>query len=262
LQDFIYKHHSPRSNHKNKREFAGLGMTEITNMEFKLRGFIRQKDKDYFVVRVKTQLGNVNSEQLTALSDIAGKYGRGYLTFTTRLNIDIPWVMQENLDAVKQAVEEVGLKVGGTGPTVRPIVACKGTTCSNGIVDTQGLGRVLDETVFGKNLPAKFKIGITGCQNDCAKAEINDLGFVGKRSSEADGERGYAAYFGGMFGRVHRVGRQAGPLLSSDEAIALTERVIDYMEKNARPKERLGLLIDRVGWKEFLNAIGLTPQSQ
>jgi dissimilatory sulfite reductase (desulfoviridin) alpha/beta subunit len=120
---------------------------------------------------------------------------------------------------------------------------------------------MLDERFFGKKLPAKFKIGITGCKNDCAKAEINDLGFMGQLSPEANGERGYAAYFGGMFGRVHRVGRQAGPLLSLDEAIALTGRVIDYMERNALPKERLGMLIDRIGWEEFLNAIGITPQS-
>jgi dissimilatory sulfite reductase (desulfoviridin) alpha/beta subunit len=244
------------------REFAGFDMREMTDSIFKSRGFIRQKDKNYFVVRVKTQLGNVNSEQLAQLSDIARKYGRSYMTFTTRLNIDIPWVVQENLDAVKQAVEDVGLNVGWTGLTVRPIVACKGsTTCNNGLVDTQGLGRLLDERFFGKNLPAKFKIGITGCKNDCGKAEINDLGFVGQRSSEAKGERGYAAYFGGMFGRVHREGRQAGPLLSLDEAIALTEKVIDYMERNAHPKERLGMLIDRMGWEEFLNAIGLTPES-
>jgi dissimilatory sulfite reductase (desulfoviridin) alpha/beta subunit len=47
--------------------------------------------------------------------------------------------------------------------------------------------------------------------------------------------------------------------LSSDEGIALTEKVIDFMGKNAHPKERLGMLIDRVGWEEFLDAIGLTP---
>ncbi|VVB72239.1 Assimilatory ferredoxin-dependent nitrite reductase [uncultured archaeon] len=234
-------------------------MSEMTNSEFKLLGFIRQKDKNHFVVRVKTQLGNVNSEQLAALSDVARKYGRGYLTFTNRLNIDIPWIMQENLDAARQALEEAGLKVGGTGPTVRPIVACKGTICHNGLVDTQGLGEMLDMRFFGRKLPAKFKIGIAGCQNDCAKAEINDVGFVGQRSSKTRGESGYAAYFGGTFGRDHREGRRAGELLSSDEAVALTERVIEYMERNARPKERLGMLIDRVGWDVFLDAIGLTP---
>jgi dissimilatory sulfite reductase (desulfoviridin) alpha/beta subunit len=236
-----------------------MDVSEMNNLEFKLRGFIRQKDKEHFVVRVKTQVGHVNSEQMAMLSDIAKKYGRSYMTFTNRLNIDIPWVAEENLDAVKQALEEVGLMVGGTGPTVRPIVACKGTICDKGLVDTQGLGKVLDERFFGKKLPAKFKIGITGCPNDCAKAELNDLGFVGWKSSEAAGEAGYRAYFGGTFGRVHRVGQRAGPLLSLNEAVALTERVIDYMEQNARPKERLGMLIDRVGRDEFLKAIGLEP---
>lgn len=234
-------------------------MSEMTPLKLKLRGFIQQKDRNYFVVRIKTQLGNVNSEQLAVLSDLARKYGRGYMTFTARMNIEIPWVAQENLPAVQKAVEEVGLNVGGTGPRVRPIVACKGTVCKNGLVDTQSLGRMLDERFFGRDLPAKFKIGITGCQNDCAKAEINDLGFVGRRSSETKGERGYAAYFGGTFGKVHREGRQAGPLLSEEEAVALTGRVLDYMEKNALPKERLGMLINRLGWVEFLNAIGLTP---
>ena len=232
-------------------------VSEMNDLEFKLQGFIRQKDKEHFVVRVKTQVGQVNSEQMAMLSDIARKYGRGYMTFTTRLNIDIPWVVEENLNAVKQAAEEVGLVVGGTGPTVRSIVACKGTICRNGLVDTQGLGKVLDERFFGKKLPAKFKIGITGCPNDCAKAELNDLGFVGQRSSDSAGEACYGAYFGGMFGRVHREGHRAGQLLSLNEAVALSERVIVFMEQNERPKERLGALIDRVRIEEFLKAIGL-----
>ncbi len=232
-------------------------MSEITETESKLSGFIQQKDKNYFVVRAKSQIGNVNSEQLTALSSISRKYGRGYVTFTTRLNIDIPWIAQDNLDAVKAEVEGIGLKIGRIGPNVKPIVACKGTVCKNGIVDTQGLGRMLDAKFFGKNLPAKFKIGISGCKNGCAKAELNDLGFVGKISSKGEQKRGYAAYFGGTFGRFHREGRPAGPLLSEAEAIELTGKVLDYMEKNARPKERLGMLIDRVGWETFLEAIGL-----
>jgi dissimilatory sulfite reductase (desulfoviridin) alpha/beta subunit len=44
-------------------------------------------------------------------------------------------------------------------------------------------------------------------------------------------------------------------MLSLNEAVALSERVIGYMEQNARPKERLGILIDRVGIEEFLKAI-------
>ncbi len=238
-------------------------MSEITDKELKLQGFIRQKDKDHFVVRVKTQIGNVSSEQMTVLSEIARKYGRGYIYLTNRMNIIIPWVAQENLNEVRQAIEKAGLVVGGTGPTVRPIVACVGTICEHGLADTQLLGKLLDEKFFGKKLPAKLKIGITGCPNDCGKVEINDIGFIGQESTEANTAGNaegmcYAMYLGGMFGRAHREGQRVGPLLSPEEAVAVTDRVIDYMERNAKPGERLGKLIDRVGMDEIIKAIGLS----
>lgn len=176
--------------------------------------------------------------------------------------IIIPWVARENLDEVKQAVEDAGLVVGGTGPTVRPVVACVGTICEHGMADTQGLGKMLDDRFAGRKLPAKLKIGITGCPNDCAKIELNDIGFIGKCRISADvpapGEKCYAAYLGGMFGRVHRIGVPVSGLFSADEAVSLVERVIGYMEKNAKPGERLGALMERVGTEEVLKGIGLS----
>jgi dissimilatory sulfite reductase (desulfoviridin) alpha/beta subunit len=170
-------------------------------------------------------------------------------------------VLQEHLNDVRRAVEKVSMTVGGTGPTVRPIVACVGTICDHGLADTQLLGRLLDERFSGKLLPAKLKIGITGCHNDCAKVEINDIGFMGQRRAKPsvdDEEKCYAMYLGGMFGRAHREGLMVGPLLSPEDAVAMTEKVIDFMDKNAKPGERLGNLIDRVGIEELLKAIGLS----
>jgi anaerobic sulfite reductase subunit C len=238
-------------------------MSEIKDKELKLLGFIRQKDGDHFVVRVKTHLGSVSSEQMAALSEIARKYGRGHIYLTNRLNIMVPWIAEEHLNDVKEAVEKTGMVVGGTGPTVRPIVSCVGTICDHGLADTLLLGRLLDEKFFGGRLPAKLKIGITGCPNDCAKVEINDIGFMGKRSAKAKTAGNaegtcYAMYLGGMFGRAHKEGQRAGPLLSPGEAVAVAEKVIDYMERNAEPGERLGNLIDRVGMEALLKAIGLS----
>ena len=237
-----------------------MNMSEITDKELKLQGFIRQKDKAHFVVRVKTERGNVSSEQMAALSEIARKYGREYIYLTNRMNIIIPWIAQEHLNEVRQLVEKAGLVVGGTGPTVRPIVACVGTICEHGLADTQLLGRLLDEKLFGKRLPAKLKIGITGCPNDCGKVEINDIGFMGQEATDANAaeEKCYAMYLGGMFGRAHREGQRIGPLLSPEEAVAATEKVVDYMNRNAKPGERLGKLIDRVGIWEVLKASGLS----
>ncbi|HWQ20935.1 MAG TPA: hypothetical protein VN455_14235 [Methanotrichaceae archaeon] len=237
-------------------------MSTIKDSDLKPQGFIRQKDGDHFVVRVKTKVGNVTSQQMARLSEVASKYGRGEIYLTTRLNIIIPWVARENLDEVRTAVEEVGLVVGGTGPRVRPVVACVGTICDHGMADTLGLGKMLDERFAGRKLPAKLKIGITGCSNDCAKAELNDIGFMGKCTASAKvagaGEKCFAVYIGGMFGRAHRIGVPVGGLLSADEAVELVGKVIEYMEKNGRPGERLGALIDRVGMEEVLRGIGLS----
>lgn len=149
--------------------------------ELKLQGFINQRDTQYFSLRVVAQGGNMSSTDMENVLKIANKYGRGYIGFTTRLNIEIPWIKEEDIENVKKEVEASGLKIGGTGKKVRPIVACKGTVCTHGLIDTQGLCNKLHGKYFGYKLPAKFKIGIVGCPNNCAKASLNDIGFMGQK---------------------------------------------------------------------------------
>lgn len=155
-------------------------MSQIDTAKLKREGYINQSDKEYFTIRVKLTAGNITSGQMAAVSAIAGKYGRGYVGLTTRLGIEIPWVTLEKLEQVKEELRAVGLAPGGTGPTVRPIVACKGTICVHGLGDTQGLCRELDQKYFGREVGAKCKIGIVGCPNNCAKAQLNDIGFMGQ----------------------------------------------------------------------------------
>lgn len=44
----------------------------------------------------------------------------------------------------------------------------------------------LDERYFARELPHKFKFGVTGCQNNCLKAEENDVGIKGAAIVEWD----------------------------------------------------------------------------
>lgn len=63
---------------------------------------------------------------------------------------------------------------------VRTITACQGQAiCPSGCIDTYALAKELDDRYFARELPHKFKFGITGCQNNCLKAEENDLGIKG-----------------------------------------------------------------------------------
>lgn len=147
----------------------------------KLEGFINQRDKKYFSMRIIVVAGKISTEEMENILSIANKYGRGYISFTTRLSIEIPWIKEEDIQAVKKDIAKYNLQTGGTGKKIRPIVSCKGTICMHGLIDTQGIAKKLHESFFAYELPAKFKIGIVGCPNNCAKAQLNDIGIMGQK---------------------------------------------------------------------------------
>jgi dissimilatory sulfite reductase (desulfoviridin) alpha/beta subunit len=148
--------------------------------EMKALGFLLQNDKEHFAVRFLSKAGNFTVEELNNINKIAEKYGHGYCGLTTRLQIEVPWIKDEDVEKVIQEAKDLGLRHGGTGQKVRPVVACKGTVCLHGNIDTQAICRELETKYFGTDTPHKCKIGIVGCANNCAKANINDIGVMGR----------------------------------------------------------------------------------
>ena len=141
---------------------------------------MRQKQKDHFSLRLSVVGGQVDAKQLAAITEVADKFGHGYIHLTSRQGIEIPFIRLEDIDEVKAALAEGGAKPGVCGPRVRTITACQGSeVCPNGCIETEKLARELNDRYFGQELPHKFKFGVTGCQNNCLKAEENDLGVKG-----------------------------------------------------------------------------------
>ena len=155
-------------------------MAEVDYGTLKKGGFMRQKQKNHFSLRLGVVGGTVTAEQLAAVTEVAKKYGHGYIHLTSRQGIEIPYIKLEDIDAVKEALATGNIAPGVCGPRVRTVTACQGdTVCPNSCVDTQAIAKELSERYFGKELPHKFKFGVTGCQNNCLKAEENDLGIKG-----------------------------------------------------------------------------------
>lgn len=143
-------------------------------------GFMRQKQKNHFSLRLRVVGGQVTARQLAKISEVADKYGHGYVHLTSRQGVEIPFIRLEDIDEVKAALAEGDVAPGVCGPRVRTITACQGSeTCPNGCIESEKLAQELDQRYFGRELPHKFKFGITGCQNNCLKAEENDLGIKG-----------------------------------------------------------------------------------
>lgn len=92
-------------------------------------GFMRQKQKNNFSLRIRVVGGHLDAKQLAKVAEVSEKYGAAI--------------------------------------------------CPSGCIDTYALAEELDERYFGRELPHKFKFGVTGCQNNCLKAEENDVGIKG-----------------------------------------------------------------------------------
>ncbi len=143
-------------------------------------GFMRQKQKNCFSMRLRVVGGNVTAQQLAKIAEVAEQYGNGYVHLTSRQSVEIPFIKLEQIDEVKNALAEGNVEAGVCGARVRTVTACQGeAVCPSGCIDTYALAKELDEHYFAKELPHKFKFGITGCQNNCLKAEENDLGIKG-----------------------------------------------------------------------------------
>ncbi len=153
---------------------------KIDYSALKKGGFMRQKQKGFFSLRLGVVGGNLNTDQLRTVAEVADKYGHGYVHFTSRQSVEIPFINFENVEAVRNELAEGGVKPGVCGPRVRTITACQGSEiCPSGCIDTYTLAKEFDERYFGRELPHKFKFGFTGCQNNCLKTEENDLGVKG-----------------------------------------------------------------------------------
>ena len=156
-------------------------------------GFLADKTtKDCFNARVITRNGKISANEACAIAEAARLFGSGELAMTSRMTVEIQRVPYANIDALIEFLASHGLETGGTGPKVRPIVSCKGTTCRFGLIDTFGLSEEIHERFYKGyhhvKLPHKFKIAVGGCPNNCVKPDINDLGIVGQRVPSVEPE--------------------------------------------------------------------------
>ena len=173
-----------------KEVYIMLTNEQITAV--KGRGFLRNRGTDCFSGRVVAVAGLYTPHELHAIAECAEKFGNGKVIFTSRLSAEIAGIPYDKIPDAEAFLAERGLYFGGTGAKVRPITACKGTTCVFGNIDTQAIAQVIHDKFYigmrDVKLPHKFKIGVGGCPNSCMKPSLNDVGIEGCKSFSFDSE--------------------------------------------------------------------------
>lgn len=238
-----------------------MGQREIDYEALKERGFQRAREDGNVTLRTRFPAGNCTSEDLEKFGDIARKYAKGTVHLTVRQGIEIPNIKLEDVDNVEREIIDAGIDVGACGPRLRSITCCPGTSwCRRGLVNTASLFERLENErgiKCGIHLPHKFKIAISGCPNACTRPQAAEMGIHGAVDASHPEKRiGYAVYLGGCGGLFPRAGIKLDKVYTEEETLSLIERVVGFYKKKAKPRQRLGSLIEETGKEAFLDAVG------
>lgn len=163
---------------------SALTVSAEDEKRVKALGFLNNKGTDNFSGRIITVNGKITAAQHKCIAEAAEKFGNGVVTFTTRLTIEVQGIPYDKIEDFRTYIAKEGLQTGGTGSLVRPVVACKGTTCQYGLLDSFAISEEIHHRFYEGyrtvKLPHKFKIAVGGCPNNCVKPDLNDIGIIGQ----------------------------------------------------------------------------------
>ena len=207
------------------------------------KGAIPQNDNETYAIAPHIPCGIVTPDLLRKIADISEKYHAKALKITGATRLAIVGLKESDIDAVWN---ELGMEKGAAvGLCVRSIRACPGTTfCKLGKQDALGIGMKLDQQYHAAKLPGKFKMAVSGCKLSCSESWVRDIGLIGF-------PEGWTLTIGGNVGMTPRIGKELKTGLNDDQVLTAVEKVISVYTDQAKPGERLGKMIERLGLDPF-----------
>ncbi|MDZ7666339.1 MAG: NAD(P)/FAD-dependent oxidoreductase [Desulfotignum sp.] len=211
------------------------------------KGAIPQNDNETYAIAPHIPCGIVTPDLLRKIADISEKYQAKAIKITGATRLAIVGLKESDIDAVW---EELGMGKGAAvGLCVRSIRACPGTTfCKLGKQDALGIGMKLDRKYHAAALPGKFKMAVSGCKLSCSESWVRDIGLIGFPG-------GWTLTIGGNVGMTPRIGKELVAGLDDDQVLTAVEKVIAVYTDQAKPGERLGKMIERLGLDPFKAAL-------
>jgi len=225
---------------------------EITDDQFRpfrlKHGIYGQRQPGFQMVRVKIPSGVLNPDQLRMLADLADQFSTGRGHVTTRENVQFHFVKMENVPTIMRMIADSGLTTReACGNTVRNITSCP----LAGICPTESFDvtpYALATTRFFlrhpefHDLPRKFKIAFSGCEDDgnCAVAGIHDVGLIARvRGLNGTGRRGFKVLVGGGLGSLPTEAATLTEFLPEEELIPTIEAILRVFKEHGNYKNKL-----------------------
>jgi ferredoxin-nitrite reductase len=193
-----------------------------------------QKQEGLYYIGVVLPVGKMDVAQMRGLADIADRYGSGTIRLTVWQNLLISDIKETDIDAVKQAIENLGFHWSATNVRAG-LVACTGSFgCRFANADTKRHAMAIADHVDSLiQIDQVVNIHLTGCPNSCAQHYIGDIGMLGTKVEVGEDEdmvEGYHMYVGGGYGEDQNIGRQVYESVTAEESPLKAEKMLSaYM---------------------------------
>jgi sulfite reductase (ferredoxin) len=214
-------------------------------------------DDEYFMLRIRVDTGQLSLEQLRTIAEISQRYARDTADITDRQNIQLHWIRIEDVPAIWQQLEAVGLtttEACGDCPRVVLGSPVAGIAEAEVLDATPAIREIVQRYVGSKefsNLPRKFKTS-AGWLPDLPY-EVNDISFIGVEHPEHG--PGFDLWVGGGLSTNPMLAKRLGVWVPLDEVADVWAGVVgvfrDYGYRRLRHRARLKFLVADWGVERF-----------
>ena len=242
-------------------EFRGrrLHKTAFTAKRVKM-GVYLERDWSSYMCRIRCSGNIITPNQLAGVASLARIYGKGKIHVTTRAEMQVHRIEEQDVIPVLRKLKEIGLSCkGGGGNTVRNIIANHDSGInSKEVFDVQPCLLALAERLLRESdsweLPRKMKIGFSSLIDEAAFGFVQDIGFIAQLNAE--GKKGFRVYIGGGLGAHPKVGVQLHEFIPQEEVYNVVRAVKNmfhlYGNRRNKYRNRLKFLLhDDLGPSAF-----------
>ena len=220
---------------------------------------------DYAMVRIKIPAGKIYPNQLEKIAELSEAFSIGSAHLSTRENIQLHWVVLEDVSEIMRGLAEVGLTSReACGNTVRNVMCSPlSGVCAEEKFDATpyaiSTAKFLLRNPMNQNLPRKFKFNFTCCEKH-GMVRIADVGVL-PVTSEVEGkqEQGFKIFLGGGLGNKSFVGyllEEFTPIEDLLYTSIAVLRIFDRMgDRKNMARNRMRYLVNEMGWEKFQNLV-------
>lgn len=214
-----------------------------------LEDAILQRDKETYAIVPKTTVGLLTADDLEKIAAVTRKYNIPIIKITSGQRFALVGVKKDDIESIWRDLDMAPGKAKGAKLCLHYVQACPGTeTCRYGVQDSIGLGSEIEALFSEMKLPAKVKVGVSGCPLCCGESFVRDIGVLGKSN-------GWSLIIGGSSARRPRIGDLIAEDLSKEKVFELIEYFLEFYSNNATKKERTARFLDRLGVEQVKAAI-------